>query len=217
MSTSDPHPPPDEFRPPDDADGTPFEPLPDPDDNPAGPPLSPQAQAAPKFNVHSVRTQVQNLERGARVTVRDGVYYDAPDVKPTQFARPYAYWAESSADEFPPYGPKPTVIRGEWTPIDTGWLDGRVGELCLRNEEGRFKVYPTPAQEKAAAARIVQLGVLTREDADLDDPNPAAPPIRPVARVSPGRSCRFQPEPGQELYVRCLADQARCTLTLFPV
>lgn len=206
MSTADPLPPPE------DSDGTPFEPLPDPDDNPAGPPLSPHVQGAPKFNMHSVRTQVQNLDRGARVTVRDGVYYEAPDVQPTQFARPYAYWVESSADEFPPYGPKPTVIRGEWTPLDTGWLDGRVGELCLRNEEGRFKVYPTPAQEKAAAARIVQIGVLGQEFGDTD-----GPPIRPVARVHPGRSCRFEPEPGQELYVRCIADQARCTLTLFPV
>jgi len=139
----------------------------------------------------------------ARLSIVETVYYQHPEDQPVTLDHRFGRWVDST-DE--PYLRK-FKVGTEWQSLPklagAVWIGATdVGLLCIKNEEGRFLIEPTPAQKEEAAQRIVCIEFGTHGVADIFIP--------------PGESVHFQPVDLNNVYVRCWKGEAKFTLSLFP-
>jgi hypothetical protein len=98
-------------------------------------------------------------------------------------------------------------VGPEWQPLDCGWVT-TPGMLVLANEGPRWTAVPTEQQAAASKISILELGMEYSTDGPVS--------LLVFARVRSGESCRWEPNPGVRLLVRCAAGPARATLTALP-
>lgn len=151
---------------------------------------------------HTPAFKVQPHIQKARIGVVSLVYHQQTGSEPVSVESRFSRWLESDEQ---PYLRKLT-IKEEWTALDGGWLK-EVGEVFLRNDEGKFQVQPTDEERAAVMARVVEIAV-----------------VEPVVkqrlfvfgRIRPLESLQFEPHDLTSLRLRCVSGTARCTLALFP-
>lgn len=106
----------------------------------------------------------------------------------------------TNADELQPYE-RNAKATGEWTPIDTGWLNGQVGMLCIKNREGTFTRIPTAEEKAECAKKVLELSYDKGAHSFI---------------VLPGESFRGHPQSMEGLEIRSQHDITRYTVTAFP-
>ena len=94
----------------------------------------------------------------------------------------------------------------EWRPLPLGWLQGNpVSFVKVENKRRRRQVLPSPQEEDADAALVIELGLLVG-DAD----------VRPFALVRPGEDNRVEYLDPAAVYFRCRAGECKGRLTVYP-
>ena len=155
----------------------------------------------------------------SRLGVVLSVYHQQTDVQPVVVTARFSRWLTSSEQ---PYIRRLTLTTA-WQALDSGWLEGKVGMLVIRNEEGAFAVQPTPEERQEMAMRIIEVGLLlpsaTVQLAPLRTMrDPPLPPLQPLPCwiIQPKESLQAQPANAALLHLRCQSGSARCTLYLLP-
>lgn len=148
------------------------------------------------------QAEVQPPALKSRLTVICTVYHQPLAEGAASAESHFARWLET--DE------QPCIRRlkatPEWQPIEGLWLT-ESGMLCLTNDEGRFpQVQPTDEERRAAATKVLEVGVLMESGV----------PVTLFARILPGESARFQPHDLTALRIRCRAGVAKYTASVFP-
>lgn len=148
-----------------------------------------------------VKSSSTRSRRKNRLGVIGTVYFQEPDAQPT--AVDGRSFVELSSDALP-FVRRVDLTEGEWTPIDTGWLDS-VSMVRIENTEGRFTdVVPEPAAKLLAMGKVVEIGVAT----------PAG--VLPVLQVRPTLWAELFPVDVKALRLRSCRGTARVNLRVYP-
>jgi hypothetical protein len=141
-----------------------------------------------------------NQNKHSQLTVVEQVYFQQVGDQPAQFG---AQWSRRIATDEQPYQRR-MKVGPEWKPIDRGWITN-CELLLIENNEGRFtQTNPSDEERKAAASKVVEVGLLMPIGA-----------VMAFARIKPGESCRFQPCDLDFIMIRC-RQEASITITLIP-
>jgi len=136
----------------------------------------------------------------SRLVVVENVYHQPADGFPTTaMGDTSRFHRELDSDEHPYERHK--VAKGEWEPIDHGWVD-RCGMLLVRNDEGHFSVNPTAEQVAEVLSRVIEVSFCDSQT--------------PSILVPPTETCRFYPTDVKQMRLRCREGTARYTLYLIP-
>lgn len=137
----------------------------------------------------------QDREPPSRLVVAGEVYHQPAGGQPTSVPLRYARALGSAEQAYR----RDLVVTGEWRPLEAGWVVS-ASLLIIENKEGAFRAQPTAAERAEAAARVVEV---------------ACPP-GPGWLVPPGESFAGCPSALGALRLRCLAGEARVTVTVVP-
>ena len=134
-----------------------------------------------------------------RFTVVEQVYHRPMDSDPELFRHGYSRELQTTEQVYR----RQIKVGEDWTPLDTGWLEDKVGMICLSNEEGkRLQVYPTEEEQAEIDEKIIQVSY----DQDPDR----------AWIIPPGETFRSSPSSQHKLFIRCLSGVARCDLFIVP-
>lgn len=142
----------------------------------------------------------KHRERPGYVTVREQVTHSPFGSRPTAGSTVSYSCLLSSREQTYSRQTRATIQSRQ---LDLGWFGDRpheVGEIVVRNDEGRFERNPTEEQSRDLLTQSVMLscgGV-------------------PFAEVFPGRSVRFMPIDPGSLTVQSRSGEVEYTLYVFP-
>lgn len=140
------------------------------------------------------------------VVVEQTVFTSATDqpegAHPSNFCRPVRSDEMPYAQDF--------KATPEWRPLPLGWLQGNpISFVKVENKRRRNQVIPSPEEEAADAALVIELGYRV-EDHD------GAALVVPFARVRPGEDTRAEYLDPARVHYRCPAGECKGRLTVYP-
>lgn len=134
----------------------------------------------------------------SRLTVVESIYFQPQNGNPKQVSAGFERKLSSTED---PYE-RNLKITTTWQKIDWGWLED-VGTFVISNEEGkRLQKIPTPEEEAAIAACVVEISY--SQDS------------KEAWLIPPGESMRGFPKIPQSLFIRCQSETVRIKLFAVP-
>jgi hypothetical protein len=135
-----------------------------------------------------------------RLTVVETIYHWLRDGQPIFVQQGWNRLLDSDEDGYK----RRVVVKQEWQQLDLGWLKSKpLSAVYLANEREQQAVNPSPEEQAAIEAKVVEVGF-------------AESGIHAAFQIRPGESMRACPIDADRLYLRSRAGIARINILAIP-